>query len=387
MPNSQRRKDLRSLIALLTVLFAAACAQKGAIEEPRELESFDARYDVNTVWTHRARGRAERLFLGLRPDTDGERVYVAGHGGRVAALSADRGRTVWSVDLDAELAGGPRFGERLVFVGSLDGRLFALDAEDGRERWSTQVGGEILAAPAVSRGYVIVKTADGRVRGLAIDDGAELWSRSEDPPALKMRGNAEPIIRGNRVLVGFENGRVRAISFRDGQSLWGDSVGVAAGRTELDQIADIAPLMAASEDMVYAASADGRLAAISMTGSRRWDRDIGSLAGLSIDESMLYLSDRNSEIHGLGLAGGASVWIQDALRARQVTAPVVYRDTVVVGDLDGYVHFLDVETGELVARTRVSRKRINVAPVIVGDSIVVQDGNGRVRALQLRDRN
>jgi outer membrane protein assembly factor BamB len=384
---AQQRTSLRLPLLLLVAVLVSACAQKGAIEEPRDLESFDARYDVDTVWSHRARGRAERLFLGLQPATDGDRVYVAGYGGRVSALNADNGRRAWSVDLDAALAGGPRVGEGYVLVGSLDGRLFALDADDGSERWVTQVGGEIVSPVAVSRGHVAIKTNDGYVRTLALDDGGELWSRSEDPPALKMRGNAQPIIRGNRVLVGFENGRLRAFGLRDGQVQWGEAVGVPAGRNELEQIADIAPRMAATDSVIYAASAGGRMAAISLSGSRLWERELGSLAGVDADGEQLYVTDRHSEVHAVDARNGASVWRQDAMRARQMTAPVVYRDTVVMGDLDGYVHFLDIQSGELVARERVSRKRINAAPVVAGDKLLVQDGNGRVRALRLSDRN
>ncbi len=202
-----------------------------------------------------------------------------------------------------------------------------------------------------------------------------------------MRGNAQPIIRGNRVLVGFENGRLRAFGLRDGQVQWGEAVGVPAGRNELEQIADIAPRMAATDSVIYAASAGGRMAAISLSGSRLWERELGSLAGVDADGEQLYVTDRHSEVHAVDARNGASVWRQDAMRARQMTAPVVYRDTVVMGDLDGYVHFLDIQSGELVARERVSRKRINAAPVVAGDKLLVQDGNGRVRALRLSDRN
>ncbi|MCP1727325.1 outer membrane protein assembly factor BamB [Natronospira proteinivora] len=373
-------------LLLLAAFLLAACAQPDAIEDPRELERFEARYDVDTAWSTRARGRAERLYLGLRPTFDGERVYTAGHAGRLTARNPENGRRIWRMDLDAPLAGGPAVGQGMVLVGALDGRLFALDADDGELLWSTQVGGEILTAPAISRGYIVVKTSDGHVRGLSADDGGEVWSRSEDVPSLQMRGGVDPIIRGSRVIVGFANGQVRAFGVRDGESQWAQSVGIAAGRNELEQIADIAPVMGASDSVVYAASASDRMAAISLSGGQRWQRDLGSLSGLAMDEEMIYLTDRHSEVHALNRNGGASVWVQDALRARQMTAPVVFGDTIVVGDLDGYLHFLDADSGDLVARERVSRKRINTAPVVAGDKLLVQDGDGRVRAYRLSER-
>ncbi|MEA5445423.1 outer membrane protein assembly factor BamB [Gammaproteobacteria bacterium AB-CW1] len=387
MPSLFSRTTKRIALLLIATAALAACAQQSAIEEPRDLERFEARYDVERLWSARAGGSEERLFLGLRPASDGERVYIAGHNGRVQAVNAETGRRIWQVDLDAPLAGGPSLAEGRLIVGSLDGRVFSLRTEDGDVRWRERVNGEIVTPPAVARGYVVVKSGNGYVHGLSLSDGGELWSRSEEVPPLKMRGNTSPIIRGSRVLVGFDNGQVRAYGVRDGQNQWSQMVGISAGRNELEQIADIAPFMAASDDTVYAVSASDRMAAVSLSGSQRWERDIGSLAGLDIDDDLVYVTDRHSEVHGLNRRDGTSVWLQDAMRARQMTAPVVYQDTVAVADLEGYVHFLSADGGELVARERMSRNRINMAPLAVGDKLIVQDGEGRVRAYRLKARD
>jgi len=385
MPDCQRLTALPAIL-LLSLAFLVACAQPDAIEEPRELERFEAKYDLDRVWSTRARGNAERLYLGLRPAFDGEQVYLAGYSGQIRAVNPDNGRRIWRTDLDAPLSGGPAVGHGIVVVGAMNGYLYALDAEDGELLWETRMGGEIISAPAIARGYVIVKSSDGYVRGLSSDDGGEVWSRSEEVPSLQMRSGTSPIIRGSRVLVGFSNGRVRAFGFRDGESQWSETVGVPAGRNELEQIADIAPVMDASDSVVFAASAANRMSAIGLSGGQRWQRDLGSLAGLTVDEEMVYVTDRHSEVHSLNRSGGASVWVQDAMRARQMTAPVVFGDTVVVGDLDGYLHFMDRDDGELVARERISRNRINAAPVVAGDKLLVQDGDGRVRAYRLSER-
>lgn len=369
--------------ALIMLMVLAGCASPGGVEEPSELEDFAASHRVETVWSANTGGSAESLYLGLRPDTDGGRVYMAGHDGRVQAVETESGDRTWRVDLDASLSGGPVVGEGHVIVGSLDGRLFALDAETGSRLWSVMLNGEILSAPAVSGSYVVVKTTDGQVRGLSISDGGELWSRAESVEGLVTRGDTSPVIRGSRVFAGFSNGQLRSIGLRNGEAQWSVAVGLRAGSNELERVADVAPHIAADTQAVYAASAAGRLAAIDFSGEARWERPLGSLAGLDVDAELLYLTDQNSEVHGLNSVNGGSVWHQKALRARQLTAPSLLGESVVVADLEGYVHFLGTDDGELMARKRLSGARITEPALVVSNMAILQDSKGRVRAYRL----
>ena len=60
--------------ALLAVL--AGCAgSKDTSEPPAGLIEFDATLDVQKVWSSKVGGKSERLRLGLRPATDGARIY------------------------------------------------------------------------------------------------------------------------------------------------------------------------------------------------------------------------------------------------------------------------------------------------------------------------
>jgi outer membrane protein assembly factor BamB len=361
-----------------------ACAGQHAVEPPRDLEGFEARYQVVRAWEAQLGGRDARGRIGLRPAADGERVYIAGDNGRVQARRARDGSRIWETRIGSASA-GPALQEGVLAIGTVDGRLVILRASDGSLEWEQRLGSEVLAAPAISRGVVVVRTTDGMVRGFATDDGTELWSFREEVPALTLRGNATPIIRGRDVLIGFDSGRVMALSLEEGQSRWSATLGVGAGRTELEQLADVAPYMSASSNEVFAASADGRLAAYRIrTGDEIWAREIGSHAGLTADGDLVYVIDLTSDIHAVTSHDGAAVWQQDVLRGRQLTAPERFRDTLVVGDLDGYVHFLDADDGEIVARRRVWRSAINTPPLAVDDVLVVQDGRGRVIGYRLR---
>jgi outer membrane protein assembly factor BamB len=81
---------------------------------------------------------------------------------------------------------------------------------------------------------------------------------------------------------------------------------------------------------------------------------------------------------------GDESWRQNSLIRREPTVPVPYQSTVVVGDLDGYVHFFSNFDGDPVARVRVGGKAVSVAPVVLGDKVYVQSDDGSVTAYRIR---
>ena len=58
-------------------------------------------------------------------------------------------------------------------------------------------------------------------------------------------------------------------------------------------------------------------------------------------------------------------------------------DTVVVGDLEGWVHWLSISDGKLVGRERLSKDPIESAPVVVGDVAYVEDIYGAIAAYRV----
>lgn len=376
----------RLVLPALLCAFLVGCASPGIIEEPRELEDFDETREFDRVWTARVRGESPSDRLGLRPATDGDRVYLAGANGRVEARSVSDGRRVWRTQLDAPLSAGPTVHEGRLILGDQDGYLHLLDAEDGERRWESDVGAELLTPPAMTSSVAVVRKADGSVEGISLDDGSSLWDRDTEVPVLIVRGNTAPIVRDGRALVGFDDGHLRVFRVRDGQNQWTEQVGVAAGRTEVEELADVARWIDASSDVVFVGTAADTTAAIDIrNGNRLWERELGSFSGLSIDQDLVYLVDENSELHALNKQDGRSVWEADELRARDVTAPAVQGREVVVGDLEGYVHAYDADSGDLVGRERVSRARLYVPPLVVDDRVIVQDSRGRVRAYRLEE--
>jgi outer membrane protein assembly factor BamB len=92
--------------------------------------------------------------------------------------------------------------------------------------------------------------------------------------------------------------------------------------------------------------------------------------------------DDTSQLHALAKEGGASLWKQDKLRFRKLTAPLVFDRTIWVGDFEGYVHMLAPDTGEIIGRIRVDSSQIN-SMVPANGGVVAQTANGTVAFIRL----
>lgn len=378
------------LLTLPVVLLLSGCGifggGKDKVEPPADLVDFTSTLRVRKLWSTKVGGGSERLRLGLTPATDGARVYGGAHDGKVTAVDLESGRKLWSVDTELPLSAGPAFGNGLLVLGSGDGDLIALDAETGEERWRRAVGSEVQATPVVSGSVVVFRSVDGRLRGASTRDGSELWTVEQSVPALSLRGNTAPRASGTVVVSGFENGRVGAYTLADGAVRWEVAIATGGGTNELDRLADIAAGLQVVGNDVYAAGYQGRAVGIDLTtGQVFWQQELSSFAGLGADAGYVYVSNDEGSVIALNRRNGSEVWRQDALRLRDITAPTRFREAVVVGDYNGYIHFLDPADGRFVSRVRGASERITTAPLVVGLTLVVQADDGTLAAFTVVD--
>src|SRR5690606_34295342 len=84
---------------------------------------------------------------------------------------------------------------------------------------------------------------------------------------------------------------------------------------------------------------------------------------------------------------GTTVWSQDALRARKLTAPVPFEGMIVVGDFEGYLHFLDTASGEMLARVSHGGEPLRVAPVVAGGPLLGLSDDGKLAAWRLAEES
>lgn len=374
----------RNLPLVLAALALSACGMFSNEDEelePLELVDIETKINVQRLWSTKVGDGAEFLRVALQPAGDGSRLYAASRDGNVAAMDPASGKSIWRSELDIALSAGPGVGEGLVVVGASNGYLIALSADSGEEMWRVNLSGETLAKPVIEDDTVIVLTIDNRLRALSAFDGSSRWIIEQSTPDLTMRGSTSPVTVGTLVIAGFDNGRLVAVNIASGDREWESLLSPPTGRSDLERLSDIDGLISAVGADVYAAGYQGNLAAIaSESGQVMWSRDVSTYAGVAADWNNLYTVDEDGVVIALTRRNGDETWRQSSLLRREPTVPISYLTTVVVGDLEGYLHFFSNFDGDPVARVRASSKAVSVEPVVIGSRLFVQSDDGKVSA-------
>ncbi|MDN5850006.1 MAG: outer membrane protein assembly factor BamB [Nitrococcus sp.] len=377
---------IRPLLLGLLVLTLTACATPDLLEStpvPPKLNEIAAPLQVRLIWDADI-GRTDQLSERLRPALADGRLYTASSDGTVTAFDAKDGQQIWRQELERPISGGPAVGDGLVVVGTHDGKVLGLAAADGKLLWISGVTSEVLAPAAIGQGVAVVRTSDGRVFALDAKTGERHWIYNSNVPVLTLRGHSSPILVPGGVIVGFDTGRVVALSLAEGAPVWEQTVGIAQGRTELEQMVDVDAHPVVSRGDVFVATYQGRIARLSLrNGDIVWARELSVYAGIAADESNVYASDSEGRIWAFDRFNGASVWRQDVFQGERMSGPAIYADYVVVGGSDGYLYWLSVDDGRLLARQKVDDTRLNVAPLIADDRVYVQSMDGRLAAYEL----
>jgi len=380
---------IRIASLIVATMLVASCGIFGDKEEelkPMELVNFDQTLKIRKIWSANVGGNAEFLRLGLQPAGDGSRIYAASHDGNVTAFNPENGKQIWRNKLETELTGGPGVGEGRVVVASKDGYAIALDAATGEEQWRAAVEGESLARPLIKDDTVIVQTIDNRVEALYLFDGRKRWTLVQSAPALTIRGSAIPVIVGQTVIAGFDSGRIVAADLDTGTIVWESLLSPPKGRSDLDRLSDIDGSIAVVGQDIYAAGYQGRVASLaSESGQVLWNRDISSFSGVSADWNSVYTVRDDGEIVAMKRANGNEIWRNASLLRREPTLPAPFNTTVVVGDLEGYLHFFNNIDGEPVARLRLASKAITALPLVIANRLYVQGDGGNLAAYVVVD--
>jgi outer membrane protein assembly factor BamB len=352
---------------------------------PAKLEDIKHPVRLKELWNQDIGVGYDKQSVNLVPVVSGPYILAADRRGRVVELSADTGKELWETTTEAPISAGPGAGEGLVLVGASDGQVIALKLDDGSIAWRTHVSSEVLSVPRIDLGIVVIQSVDGSVTGLGSSDGHQLWVSDHSVPVLTLRGTASPAVERGGVITGLGSGKVVAMTTAKGYQVWETSIAIPKGRTEIDRLVDVDADPVIVGDTVYAVSYQGKLAIIDLrSGNLGWSRDLSSYTGLAVDFSKIYVTDADSKVWALSRDNGTSVWKQEKLHNRVLTAPALFGDYVAVGDFEGYLHLLSSYDGRIVGRIRVDRKGIAARPVVVDDVLYVYGKSGTLAAYKLK---
>lgn len=377
------KQSLGRALLLATVVGLVACSDDEVVP-PSPLPDYEETITLRKLWSESVGDGVEDYYVSLTPTVTDTHVYAAAIDGTVVKLDRATGDAVWEVETEQPITGGVAAAYGYVAFGTSNGDVVLLKDEDGSQIWKVATGGQVLSAPALAAERVVVQTIDGRLQGLDVSNGARVWLFDTSIPILTLRGESSPMVLGNIALAGFANGKMVALQVNDGFVGWEKPIAEPEGRSELERLVDIDGRFDVAETTVFAASFQGRLAALDVPSGRSlWSKPFSSHNGLSVSLETVYATNDDSEIVAMDATNGAEQWKQTKLKGRSVTAPVAYSKYVVAGDFEGYLHWMDRQSGEFVARVKVDGDGLR-APVVIADDVVyVQANDGTLAAYQV----
>ncbi|PHM46230.1 lipoprotein [Xenorhabdus mauleonii] len=384
----QLRKTL--LVGLVASVLLAGCSSEQDSVVMSPLPKIENQFNPRVVWDKSVGNGIGDYYSHLSPAWQGSTIYAADRKGLVKAFDIDSGKELWSVDLaektgllsanlPALLSGGLTVSGDHLYVGTEKAKVIALNTANGEIAWESTVAGEALSRPVVDEGLVLIHTGNGMLQALNEANGKVLWSVNMDTPPLSVRGESAPATAYGAAIVGGDNGRVSAVLLSQGQLIWQQRISQLTGTTDIDRLNDVDMTPVISNNVVYAIAYNGNLVAMDMrSGQIIWKRDLGSVNDMVVTDDNIFIVDQESRVLSLRKSDGVTLWVQDELLHRNLTAPEMYNGYLVVGDGEGYLHWLNTTDGKFMAQHKVDGSGLLSRPVVASDKLMVQAKDGTV---------
>lgn len=324
-------------------------------------------------------------------------VYTIDARSEVRAFNAANGKRRWhrrlkpSHEDDNFGGGGVAYAGGRLFATTGFAQVIALDAASGKEIWRTKVSGPIRSAPTVYRNRVFVTTIANELIALDAKGGKVLWTHVGITETAGLLGGAAPTADGSVVLAAYSSGEVVALRIENGRVIWSDSLTALRRSNPVSSIAHVHGRPVIDRGQVLVAANSGRTVAIDLrTGSRLWERAIGSAYGPWVAGAYAYIVSNDGLIVCLMRDTGAIRWVRQLQRyedekAREGpifwTGVVLAGDRLLLGSSDGEILSVSPYTGKLLGKIDVSDK-VFIAPVVANDTVYVLTDGGRLIALR-----
>lgn len=316
--------------------------------------------------------------LKLDPVLNGGVIYTASADGVVQATDKNTGKILWSKQLPHHLLSGPAVASGRVAVTTNAATVVVLNQNNGDILWKADISSDSLAKPVIHHQKVLVKTIDGNLYAFLLKSGEKLWVVDHGSPGMVLKASSAPVILDKVALVGFSDGKLDAVELDSGRTLWQRNIAYASGGSDVERLVDIDADPIVHGDVVYLASYQGYVGALSLkNGEFTWRKPASIYKNILFHDQTLFFVDNDGVVWAMDATGGQVRWKQPALKAHGLTEPVLIGNRLLVGDKSGFLHGLNIQNGELVSRTQVSGA-VLAAPVVSGSNVYVLTANGRL---------
>lgn len=305
------------------------------------------RFTVEKRWT---RSTYEQEYLAGRrvhrfaPIVTDRMVFTGNSVDGLVAIDRSNGQTRWRFDIKDGVEAGAELNEGVLYFGAGDGQFYAIQADTGNVLWTYPLKAEGIAQPLVQGGVVYVLGGNNVAHALDAKTGKLMWLYNRrEGSNLSVRGGSQPAIAGDLLVMGFSDGALVALNKSSGSLVWE----VNLNRNKRFRDVDAGPVL--DGDTIYVSSYDGALYAVSRgDGKILWTIDDGGYDEVVISGSNLYFSTTTGKTMAVDKGSGKVLWSKTNPNGI-ATGPTLYKNVVIVGEMNGALRFLDARNGELLS--------------------------------------
>jgi outer membrane protein assembly factor BamB len=379
----------KNILLSIFLIFASSCSTLAFwsddldedIINPVALQPIQNEYPIYQEWKKSFKG--ENSLGSFKPSFYSGNMIIADPKGNITSSNPQSGKINWKTNLDRELAAGVASGYGKLIVSDVNGFVIAIDFETQDIIWEKNIGGEVLSNTLVSASLILVKNSVGELVALSPSSGEKKWSFRSQLPALTVRGTGEPIIENGIVFSSFDNGRLGAFQLDTGFFLWDAPISFVEGSSELENLidGDSAPILV--KQLIFATNYQGNLTAFDIAQKRPvWSANASSFHSPVVANNMIMVIQDDGSILSFSLTNLSPSWISEEYLRRELSNGAAYKNMMLVGDLEGYVHVINPLTGITLGRKKVSRNPI-MSIVTFREFAYVIDQESNIVAIKL----
>jgi outer membrane assembly lipoprotein YfgL len=366
-----RNLFLNLSLTISATLMLTACAGTEKVK-PIDLGPNVPLIGVRTAWTSNIGGISFPLQIRVVDNL----VFVAGTDGNVAAIDARTGGDLWRVALGVKLSAGVGSDGRFSAVVSRENELIALDG--GKEVWRQKLGAVTLTAPLVAGGRVFVLLADRSVAAFDASVGRKLWQQQRSGDALVLGRPGIVMAVGDTLVTGL-GGRLVGMNPLNGKARWEAQVANSRGTNEVERLVDLVSGVSREGDNLCVRAFQSSVGCVDTSkGNTIWTKSASAATGLDGDATALFGAESDGRVIAWRRTDGERLWTSERLRFRNLSAPLLIGESIVIGDELGTLHFLARNDGAPLNRLTTDGSPIVSNLVVAGKTVIAVTQRGGV---------
>jgi outer membrane protein assembly factor BamB len=284
-------------------------------------------------------------------------VVVGTSSGQLIALDRKTGKPFWKQNLHAPIDSEGLLFEKRIYIGNADGKVFCIDKFSGKLIWESDLFAASRVQPTINSALQLIyfHLSNNYIVALNSETGAWVWSHRQNSASKKtIKGNSQPLLRGDSLFVGFSSGELICFRASDGGVIWEKEI------SKTSQFSDIDAQRLSMDQQLVLAAYHGELISLNTENQFiNWRKPLSAdLNAMALAGNELFAATTDGKVQKFSAIDGNQLWTFDpaaTYRFNQGVASTLtpLNDHILLAFSQGDLIAIDRQTGKPSARLNI----------------------------------